>query len=83
MIIYIFILINCKSDFQQAKPILNQGEIDQLVDPRLRGVYDVTQLKRLAFAGSLCIRASPTWRPTMSEVSINYRVMLHNYELHH
>lgn len=51
-----------------AKPILNQGEIDQLVDPRLRGVYDVTQLKRLAFAGSLCIRASPTWRPTMSEV---------------
>ncbi|XP_021810026.1 probable receptor-like serine/threonine-protein kinase At5g57670 [Prunus avium] len=51
-----------------AKPILNQGEIEKLVDPRLRGAYDVTELKRLAFAGSLCIRASPTWRPTMTEV---------------
>ncbi|KAJ4828160.1 hypothetical protein Tsubulata_005035 [Turnera subulata] len=51
-----------------AKPILNDGEIEKLVDPRLRGVYDVTQLKRLAFAASLCIRASSTWRPTMSEV---------------
>ncbi|XP_061361676.1 probable receptor-like serine/threonine-protein kinase At5g57670 [Gastrolobium bilobum] len=51
-----------------AKPILNKGEIEQLVDPRLEGAYDVTQLKRLAFAASLCIRASSTWRPTMSEV---------------
>ncbi|KAJ0029900.1 hypothetical protein Pint_14105 [Pistacia integerrima] len=51
-----------------AKPILNQGELDKLVDPRLQGTYDVTQLNKLAFAASLCIRASPTWRPTMSEV---------------
>ncbi|XP_050129850.1 probable receptor-like serine/threonine-protein kinase At5g57670 isoform X3 [Malus sylvestris] len=51
-----------------AKPILNLGEIERLVDPRLRGAFDVTQLKRLAFAGSLCIRASPTWRPPMNEV---------------
>ncbi|KAM1087631.1 hypothetical protein ACFX2B_012986 [Malus domestica] len=51
-----------------AKPILNIGEIERLVDPRLRGAYDVTQLKRLAFAGSMCIRASPTWRPSMTEI---------------
>ncbi|XP_044472517.1 probable receptor-like serine/threonine-protein kinase At5g57670 [Mangifera indica] len=51
-----------------AKPILKQGELDKLVDPRLQGSYDVTQLNRLAFAASLCIRASPMWRPTMSEV---------------
>ncbi|CAN6677768.1 unnamed protein product [Malus baccata var. baccata] len=51
-----------------AKPILNLGEIERLVDPRLRGAFDVTQLKRLAFAGSLCIRASQTWRPPMNEV---------------
>jgi len=47
---------------------LNKGEIEELVDPRLEGAYDVTQLKRFAFAASLCIRASSTWRPTMSEV---------------
>lgn len=51
-----------------AKPILKQGEIEKLVDPRLQGAYDVTQLSRLGFAASLCIRASSTWRPTMSEI---------------
>ncbi|RZB71677.1 putative receptor-like serine/threonine-protein kinase isoform C [Glycine soja] len=51
-----------------AKPILNKGEIEELVDPRLEGAYDVTQLKSFACAASLCIRASSTWRPTMSEV---------------
>ncbi|XP_047307900.1 probable receptor-like serine/threonine-protein kinase At5g57670 [Impatiens glandulifera] len=51
-----------------AKPILNQGETEKLADPRLGGMYDVLQLNRLAFAASLCIRSSSTWRPTMSEV---------------
>ncbi|KAI4335408.1 hypothetical protein L6164_014053 [Bauhinia variegata] len=51
-----------------AKPILNKGEIEKLVDPTLGEAYDVTQLQRLAFAASLCIRASSVWRPTMSEV---------------
>ncbi|KAM7473559.1 hypothetical protein LguiB_020802 [Lonicera macranthoides] len=51
-----------------AKPILNQGNNEKLVDSRLEGLYDITQLNRLAFAASLCIRASSTWRPTMSEV---------------
>lgn len=51
-----------------AKPILNKGDIEELVDARLEGAYDVTELKRLAFAASLCIRASSTWRPSMTEV---------------
>lgn len=51
-----------------AKPILNQGEVEKIVDSRLEGKYELLQLSRLAFAASLCIRASSTWRPTMSEV---------------
>ncbi|XWS73252.1 hypothetical protein CRYUN_Cryun02cG0111500 [Craigia yunnanensis] len=51
-----------------AKPLLNREEIEILVDPRLRGAFDISQLKRLAFAASLCIRASSAWRPTMNEV---------------
>jgi len=47
---------------------LNKGGIEELVDPRLEGAYDVTELKRFSFAASLCIRASSTWRPTMTEV---------------
>ncbi|KAI3932594.1 hypothetical protein MKW98_012565 [Papaver atlanticum] len=52
-----------------AKPrLLNEGELGKLVDPRLEGDYDITQLKRVAFAASLCVRTSALWRPTMSEV---------------
>ncbi|XP_076915058.1 putative receptor-like serine/threonine-protein kinase At5g57670 [Bidens hawaiensis] len=51
-----------------AKPILKEGEVEKIVDPRLEGKYDLSQLSRLAFAASLCIRASSTWRPTMSEI---------------
>jgi len=50
-----------------------------VVDPRLGGAYDVTQFNRVAFAASLCIRASATCRPTMSEVPqthlfLNFRI---------
>ncbi|EPS72997.1 hypothetical protein M569_01758 [Genlisea aurea] len=51
-----------------AKPILQKGDVKQVVDPKLGGNYDIAQLNRLAFAASLCIRASPVSRPTMSEV---------------
>ncbi|XP_028773707.1 probable receptor-like serine/threonine-protein kinase At5g57670 [Neltuma alba] len=51
-----------------AKPLLNKEELEKLVDPKLEGAYDLAQLQRLAFAASLCIRASATWRPTMSQV---------------
>ncbi|XP_022756548.1 probable receptor-like serine/threonine-protein kinase At5g57670 isoform X2 [Durio zibethinus] len=51
-----------------AKPLLDREEIEKLVDPRLRGAFDISQLKKLAFTASLCIRASSAWRPTMNEV---------------
>lgn len=39
-----------------------------MVDPRIGDDYDLDQLKRLTFVASLCIRASASWRPTMTEV---------------
>ncbi|KAK9099830.1 hypothetical protein Scep_023260 [Stephania cephalantha] len=51
-----------------AKPLLNEGELEKLVDARLGGDYDIIQLDRLAFTASLCVRASSAWRPTMTEV---------------
>jgi hypothetical protein len=54
----------------QARPLLNEGKTEALVDPRITagGGYDDEQAKRLAFVASLCIRASATWRPSMTEV---------------
>ncbi|XP_051149285.1 probable receptor-like serine/threonine-protein kinase At5g57670 isoform X1 [Andrographis paniculata] len=57
-----------KSLHSWAKPILNRGGIKEVIDPRLEENYDEIQLTRLAYAASLCIRSSPIWRPTMTEV---------------
>ncbi|CAN6220279.1 unnamed protein product [Urochloa humidicola] len=51
-----------------ARPLLADGKIDALVDPRLGGGYNVEEAKRVAFVASLCIRAPATWRPSMTEV---------------
>ncbi|XP_077215334.1 protein kinase superfamily protein [Tasmannia lanceolata] len=52
-----------------AQPHLEEeDEVEMLVDERLGEDYDIEQVKRLAFTASLCIRASATWRPSMSEV---------------
>ncbi|CAM0909606.1 unnamed protein product [Alopecurus aequalis] len=52
-----------------ARPLLSEGKTEALVDPRVvAGGYDAEQAKRLAFVASLCIRASATWRPSMTEV---------------
>ncbi|KAE8675003.1 hypothetical protein F3Y22_tig00111708pilonHSYRG00531 [Hibiscus syriacus] len=49
------------------KPLLNREEMDKLVDPRLGGSFDSSQLKLLTFTASLCIRPWSAWRPTMTE----------------
>ncbi|KAL9224116.1 hypothetical protein vseg_000185 [Gypsophila vaccaria] len=51
-----------------AKPFLQKGEIEKLIDPRLEESYDDIELRRLAFVASLCIRPVAAWRPVMSEV---------------
>ncbi|KAJ1700261.1 hypothetical protein LUZ63_000040 [Rhynchospora breviuscula] len=51
-----------------ARPYLNDGSIEAIVDPRIGDDYDLDQLKRLTFVASLCVRASASWRPTMTQV---------------
>ncbi|XP_074280862.1 putative receptor-like serine/threonine-protein kinase At5g57670 isoform X2 [Silene latifolia] len=51
-----------------AKPFLKRGDIEKLIDPRLGSTYDDLEIRLLAFIGSICIRSSTAWRPTMSEV---------------
>ncbi|KAG6520862.1 probable receptor-like serine/threonine-protein kinase At5g57670 [Zingiber officinale] len=51
-----------------AKPYLRDGTIRMLLDSRLEEHYDYEQLHKLTFAASLCIRAAPASRPSMTEV---------------
>ena len=69
----------------QAKPYLKRNEIEKLVDPRLEDAFDDMQIRRLAFAASLCIRSSTTWRPTMTQVlpfyfNTNYYMIQSHWE---
>jgi hypothetical protein len=58
----------------QARPLLADGKIDALVDPRLGGDYDGEEARRVAFVAALCIRAPATWRPSMTEVRFGVQV---------
>lgn len=56
--------------------------LDELVDSRLEGAYDVEQMKRLLLAASLCVGQSSQRRPQMSRVCMIslkcYLQKLHN-----
>ncbi|KAJ4802007.1 Protein kinase family protein [Rhynchospora pubera] len=56
-----------KSLLSWARPYLNDGSIEAIADPRIGDDYDLDQLKRLTFVASLCVRASASWRPTMTQ----------------
>ncbi|KAI0488755.1 hypothetical protein KFK09_028594 [Dendrobium nobile] len=51
-----------------AKPLMEAGKFTKLVDSRLGENYDKDQLKRLVQIASYCVRPSPIWRPSMTEV---------------
>ncbi|KAG0586644.1 hypothetical protein KC19_2G106000 [Ceratodon purpureus] len=51
-----------------ARPLLEEKNLEILVDSRLKGVYDVDQMKRMLLAASLCVQQSPRRRPQMSRV---------------
>lgn len=60
----------------QARPLIDSGNLVALADPKLRGKYDKLQLQRLVLTASYCVRQSSIWRPTMSEVCPNERYSL-------
>ncbi|KAJ8485300.1 hypothetical protein OPV22_017785 [Ensete ventricosum] len=58
-------IVHKKTDV--AKPYLRDGTVQALVDVRLGDEYDIDQLRKLTLAASLCIRTTPTLRPSMTE----------------
>ncbi|PPD93234.1 hypothetical protein GOBAR_DD09827 [Gossypium barbadense] len=56
-----------------AKPLLDENDIKELVDPSLGDNYDVEEVERMVLTASLCIEQSPLLRPQMSQVVILLR----------
>lgn len=60
----------------QARPLLSKaledGNFDELVDPRLEGRYVHQELSRMAACAAASIRHSARKRPKMSQVCYYY-----------
>ncbi|KAL3516165.1 hypothetical protein ACH5RR_023067 [Cinchona calisaya] len=51
-----------------AKPLLENNDLDQLVDPSLGNDYNPEEMDRAVLTASLCIEQNPIERPQMSKV---------------
>ncbi|XP_068302518.1 inactive protein kinase SELMODRAFT_444075-like isoform X3 [Pyrus communis] len=51
-----------------ARPLLEEFDIDELIDPRLENFYSEHEVYCMLHAASLCIRRDPQSRPRMSQV---------------
>lgn len=52
----------------QARPLLEENAIDELVDPRLGDEFSEHEVYCMLHAASLCLRRDPHSRPRMSQV---------------
>lgn len=51
-----------------AKPLLESGDLEALLDPKLDGNLDVDQIHRMVLAASLCVCQSARLRPKVSQI---------------
>lgn len=52
----------------QAKPLLDAGNLEELVDPGLGGSYDPREMNSAVAVASASIHHMPTLRPYMNQV---------------
>ncbi|XP_073121860.1 PTI1-like tyrosine-protein kinase At3g15890 [Henckelia pumila] len=53
---------------QWVAPYVQKGAFDHIADPRLKGEYDMDQLKRVIMVAMKCTEKDPEKRPSMLEV---------------
>jgi len=51
-----------------ARPLLDERNLDELVDPGLGNTYNVCQMQAMISAAALCVQESSQQRPKISEV---------------
>jgi hypothetical protein len=66
------------STLQQARPLLDERNLNELVDPRLSSTYNVSQMQAMISAAALCVQESSQQRPKISEVSFFRKKLIHS-----
>nr|CAD1843355.1 unnamed protein product [Ananas comosus var. bracteatus] len=62
---------DAKARLPLAEALLDDGNYDALVDPRLENNYDRGEMRRMVACASACVRWSPQYRPPMTQVNIH------------
>jgi len=60
---------------EQARSLLEEYAVEELVDPRLEKRYSETQVICMIHTASLCIRRDPHLRPRMSQVKKRFTIL--------
>jgi hypothetical protein len=60
----------------KAKPLLDNDQLTDLIDPSLGGVYNMGQVRHVACAAHLCVQHSPAIRPSMSQVLHFFQILI-------
>ncbi|GFZ08089.1 leucine-rich repeat protein kinase family protein [Actinidia rufa] len=61
---------------QWINPILARGEIESIIDPKLRGDFDVNSVWKAVETAMACVPSSSIQRPTMSQVLVELKECL-------
>lgn len=56
------------SNLKQAKLHIENGDIQGIIDPALRGEYDIQSMWKIAEKALMCVQPHGNMRPSMSEV---------------
>lgn len=51
-----------------AKPLLDSGNIEELIDPKLHGDFNIDQMHGMVLAATLCINHSAQYRPNANQI---------------
>ncbi|TQD76456.1 hypothetical protein C1H46_038018 [Malus baccata] len=62
-----------------AKPLLDNNEIKELVDPNIGDNYDQKEMDHMILTAALCIEQSSILRPRMSQARKNFRPISHYF----
>jgi len=60
--------VNCRNIVQWAKLHIENGDIQGIIDPSLRGEYDIQSMWKIAEKALMCVQPHGNMRPSMSEV---------------
>ncbi|XP_020535412.1 receptor-like cytoplasmic kinase 176 isoform X2 [Jatropha curcas] len=55
-----------------AMPLLESGNLEALVDPKLGEEFDIAQMERTVLAATLCIKQLPRLRPKASQAKLRF-----------